>query len=948
MPTPAKNALDLLMSSKKRKLSASASKGSATKKRGRSSSSSAARSSFVECPAGCGRHLPNLDYKINQHLDRDCSSRVWKDTNAKHGSRATTTEVNTMDNGTPKSHSPEKGKYQEDRDLNKYIHHHDPGNNIAVVNADETVTETSQQIQGRPTAPDTEGAIEETIIISTESEMVDLTNSPTSSSKLERTNVTPEEPTTVLTASSAPDNNNAAGTASLSPNNVRDLPAKEDEAVTNTRSTEEETTAAVQAEPNIKACSTPAKLPAEEMKANGATTSTTESSDNADHEDAFATAVSTPSVSQTVMDTSNTSTTARSVPETPDLSPQDTMSLLAKDMEILKNSTMESATPSLATKASHRQANNTQENKKEIPRQDNLDNSAKSPTPMSDVAGSSPGCSEPAAKATPADKTTSTEKDTVETSESNPNKKNPYHTAPKPTPQTNVFAHMMKQSSHVFNKNHNKRSAVVAADFTQHFILAYDMDRDTVSLNLQEDYSADGSNRPWEPPLWTMTVNVKDKQCLDAPKTVALTLSAVVAPNSNARLTTTAVHNNQQQTHRWVRYHSRLSVPVLKSMLQKSIRRRRPLPAVRVAMELMDKAFGELLRRLPIIILEDSTLHPDFALLVWMMVAHSKQFFETSTGNEEGAVPEDPVTAANTAMRRKLILALQVRILRIVYQIASCPHQDHLTPPRNTSDDRESQLPCISKPYPKLLRLPEEEESEKPIDEKVPSKDPGKLSDIKDRVQQHHQLQLSIWAMLVRAQYGGMACDVRMLLGFAQVWHDRMHADAQPRDDIHNPTHSLPPNFRDKLQDWSQLALYIHATGKDQSISRLPSANIALEKLNLTDICREGIDFHCSNLVDQLWRYASLAEACRSLHSESLPAGAAVNDEEAQLLLKRCIWKYSAGINLRRPLVEGTKTSKTSQEDSETIALNNFWKDVVAPLVTNYQTKYLNERLRLD
>ena len=41
-------------------------------------------------------------------------------------------------------------------------------------------------------------------------------------------------------------------------------------------------------------------------------------------------------------------------------------------------------------------------------------------------------------------------------------------------------------------------------------------------------------------------------------------------------------------------------------------------------MELMDKATGELLRRLPIIILEDSTLHPDLPLVVWLMVAESK------------------------------------------------------------------------------------------------------------------------------------------------------------------------------------------------------------------------------------------------------------------------------------------------------------------------------------
>lgn len=74
----------------------------------------------------------------------------------------------------------------------------------------------------------------------------------------------------------------------------------------------------------------------------------------------------------------------------------------------------------------------------------------------------------------------------------------------------------------------------------------------------------------------------------------------------------------------YVQKHSKLSVPVLKSVLQKSIRRRRPMPSVRIAMELVDKAFSELLRRLPIIILEDAFLHNGFPFLVWLMAAVSK------------------------------------------------------------------------------------------------------------------------------------------------------------------------------------------------------------------------------------------------------------------------------------------------------------------------------------
>jgi len=41
-------------------------------------------------------------------------------------------------------------------------------------------------------------------------------------------------------------------------------------------------------------------------------------------------------------------------------------------------------------------------------------------------------------------------------------------------------------------------------------------------------------------------------------------------------------------------------------------------------MELADKSWSDLIRRLPIIILEDAILHPDFALVVWLMVADSR------------------------------------------------------------------------------------------------------------------------------------------------------------------------------------------------------------------------------------------------------------------------------------------------------------------------------------
>jgi hypothetical protein len=44
-------------------------------------------------------------------------------------------------------------------------------------------------------------------------------------------------------------------------------------------------------------------------------------------------------------------------------------------------------------------------------------------------------------------------------------------------------------------------------------------------------------------------------------------------------------------------FRKNLKVSHLKSCLQKSIRRRAPLPAIRVAMELADRSWGDLVRR---------------------------------------------------------------------------------------------------------------------------------------------------------------------------------------------------------------------------------------------------------------------------------------------------------------------------------------------------------------
>ena len=65
------------------------------------------------------------------------------------------------------------------------------------------------------------------------------------------------------------------------------------------------------------------------------------------------------------------------------------------------------------------------------------------------------------------------------------------------------------------------------------------------------------------------------------------------------------------------------NVPYLKSHLQKCIRKQNDILAVSTCYHLLKLNLQELLRRLPIIMLEDTTLHESFSTLIWLMIVIS-------------------------------------------------------------------------------------------------------------------------------------------------------------------------------------------------------------------------------------------------------------------------------------------------------------------------------------
>ncbi|KAF5838004.1 hypothetical protein DUNSADRAFT_3597 [Dunaliella salina] len=172
----------------------------------------------------------------------------------------------------------------------------------------------------------------------------------------------------------------------------------------------------------------------------------------------------------------------------------------------------------------------------------------------------------------------------------------------------------------------------------------------------------------------------------------------------------------------------------LKSALQKAVRRGMAPAACRLCLQMLKDDPAELLRRLPIICLEDTTAHPTLLpVVVWLMCAQSK-------GYALGALHA-------------------AAVLDMTYQLACVGVRDHLPTHPPTLNPGPS-LPSFSA-----------------VDDFLSGEDV------------HHESVL-VKAMLLRAHYGGMAGDVESCKGYAALWCARFAASS-------NLCHS-PPAAEDR------------------------------------------------------------------------------------------------------------------------------------------------------
>ena len=202
------------------------------------------------------------------------------------------------------------------------------------------------------------------------------------------------------------------------------------------------------------------------------------------------------------------------------------------------------------------------------------------------------------------------------------------------------------------------------------------------------------------------------------------------------------------------------NISILKSHLQKNIRKQNEQLALSTAVHMMNLDVVELLRRLPIIMIEDVMLHESFTTLIWLMVSQSSTTFKFKRYMYEW-------------------------ILGVIYVLCKIPTKDFV----NHHDITEMKL---------INRLDTFGQ------------------DLKNNLLNDSQLSL-LYCMYVRIAYGGMNCDMEMFELSADTWYKRFKGEENDgiiinRDRIRCISYMSVKTL--ELDEWDLSALDFHCCNK--------------------------------------------------------------------------------------------------------------------------------------
>jgi hypothetical protein len=256
-----------------------------------------------------------------------------------------------------------------------------------------------------------------------------------------------------------------------------------------------------------------------------------------------------------------------------------------------------------------------------------------------------------------------------------------------------------------------------------------------------------------------------------------------------------------------------------------------------------------------------------------------------------------------------------------------------------------------------------------------------------------------IYSLLLRKGYGGLRCDVRLLQLSAYTWYRRCFL--KTRADQLLPPLGLSKAIRiaglvptgEPVICWDTVLQKVYEPSRMQSIHRvseLISGDGGIMKIVLSDITIEGVDFHCSQILNHLTTddiklaYCVKGNSASEISTSDGTTAATrsalsticTDSEQWQAFLRRCIWKFASGVNYRLPFVTKSsekddddkgshkeiddstagqaKLSSSTQDDADDygktasrieIDEKKIWNEVLASKVKSYQVQYIQERL---
>ena len=257
-------------------------------------------------------------------------------------------------------------------------------------------------------------------------------------------------------------------------------------------------------------------------------------------------------------------------------------------------------------------------------------------------------------------------------------------------------------------------------------------------------------------------------------------------------------------------------------------------------------------------------------------------------------------------------MPLLKRALQIIFKVASCPRQDILPGNGSSLEPDDHKLPpSLSLKTPTAQLFPDQQPST-------------------------NACEVFVRSMLLRAQYGGMKCDVQMLHSFAITWLKRFQS-------VNVPTSFACSASESALQPmcWLDFPRILHEKAREKSEELVTSTIVCpggLLKLNPTDVCSAGIDFHCSSVVEYLLSQRGLyASLCEQL-AQPKNGNEVADRDRISGQLKSLIWNYSSGINHRRSF----GVEKKNMGDSISRAV---WNEVLKSPFDDYTRKFVRDRL---